>query len=43
MLDCPDYNVTKAQNRRYSLTWANPKSQCDFTNYFGVAKTQLAL
>ena len=39
----PDYNVTKTQNRRCWLTWAKPKSKCDFINYFWVAKTQLAL
>jgi len=31
-------NVTKTQNR-CSLTWAKPKSKCDFMNYFWVAKT----
>jgi len=43
MLHCPDYNVTKTQNRRCWLTRAKPKSKCDFINYFWVAKTQLAL
>jgi len=43
MLHCPDYKVTKTQNRRYWLMWAKPKSKCDFINYFWVAITQLAL
>jgi len=43
MLHRPDCNVTKTQNRRCWLTWAKPKSKCDFINYFWVAKTQLPM
>jgi len=39
MLHCPDYNVTKSQNRRCWLPWAKPKPKCDCINYFWVAKT----
>ena len=33
----------KNSEQKFWITWAKPKSKCDFINYFWVAKTWLAL